>query len=356
MAAKFFKVRVDEFNIGFPPRLFSFKKGETLYSINLIPLGGYVKIKGETGEYEEDPDSFMYKPIWQRCIILASGVLMNFITAIFFLSIGLMIGLPASADNQEEFGRFAKISNSYIQIVSVVKDSPAQKAGLGMGDIIVSVDNKKINKIKDIQNYIENSDKAIDIKIRRGNETINKKIEPKKLEVSSKQQEDKKEISKKAIGVALSKGATVSYPFYIAPYYGIKNAFSITGKIFVSLYSLIKMYFSNQVSKLPIAGPVGIAVITGKMSKLGIAYLLQFIALLSINLAIINILPFPALDGAHILFLIIEKIRGKALSNYLKNWIHTVGFACLMLLMIVVTFKDLARFGGKAFDFLGNIF
>lgn len=335
VAARKNGVKVEEFGFGFPPRIFGIKKGETIYSINWIPLGGFVKIKGETGEYEEESDSFAHKKIWQRALILSSGVGMNFVLAAVLLSFGFMIGLPQVVDG--DLGS-AKIRDAKIQIVQVLENTPAEEAGLEVGDTILSVDGQKSDSVVNLQNYIdEKIDVPVKFEFERDEEMFQKEIVPIRLT----------ETSKGGIGVGLLKSGIVSYPWYFAVWKGAESTVLFTKEILVALYELIKNLIVAQKVAVDLSGPVGIAVLTGQVARMGFIYLLQFTAMLSVNLAVINFLPFPALDGGRILFLVIEKIRRKPVSQKIENLIHNIGFALLMVLVVLVTYRDIVRFGDK---------
>jgi regulator of sigma E protease len=323
-------LKVLEFGFGFPPRLFGIKRGETTYSINLIPIGGFVKILGEEGGAESDPRSFASQPIRTRALILAAGVLMNFLLAMVLLGIGFKIGLPQVIDSTD-----GKVRDEKIQIVYVSKDSPAEKSGLTLGDQIVSINGDKLDTVETMQNKIkEKAGDEIKLEVKRGDKFLEIKITP-------RENPPEKE---GALGVGLVKTGIVSYPLWQAIWKGIIVTISMIGTIFVAFYEIIKNLIVSKPVTAELAGPVGIAVITGQVTKMGFVYVLQFAAVLSINLGIINILPFPALDGGRILFLVIEKIRGKKVSQKVENLIHTIGFALLILLMIFVTFRDIFRF------------
>ncbi|MBI4215676.1 MAG: RIP metalloprotease RseP [Parcubacteria group bacterium] len=342
-AAKAFGVKVEEFAIGFPPRLFGFTRGGTKYFLNLIPLGGYVNIKGESGEHQTDPDSFSAKPVWQRAVIISAGVAMNIVTAFLFIFIGFGVGLPLPLDEDNPLPPQAKVRDVQIQIVQVLEGSPAFKVGLKRGDGIVKVDNQTFTEITDLQNYLHSGEgRSVLATIRRGSEL-------KEFEVGT---EKLGETQQYGLGVGLVKSGIVSYPLPTALWESAKRVVFVTREIFVSLGIILKNFFSGMKVDLPVAGPVGIAVITGEVSQLGFIYLLQFIALLSINLAIINILPFPALDGARLAFLAIEKVRGRPFNQQVEHWIHTVGFSLLMVLMVLVTYKDFVRYGGRIWNAL----
>ncbi len=346
-----FGVKADEFGFGFPPRVWGMYRDEkgkwiqvrgnkevkdppnTIYSINWLPLGGFVKIKGEDGEDEDDKDSLLSKPIWQRAIVMSAGVTMNVLLAAVLISIGLMIGLPQSID---DLSPKARIESEQVQILQVIKESPAANANFQLGDVILNIDGNEFVQVEDIQKYAhDNIDNEINYLVLREGGEMQIKVTP----------EFREDTGKGGIGVSITKIGLVSYPWYLAIYEGFKTTFILLWIILVAFYELIKGLITGQGLSADIAGPVGIATLTGQMARMGFVYILQFTALLSINLAIINFLPFPALDGGRILFLIIEKIKGSPVKREVENAIHNIGFMLLMLLVLVVTFKDVARFG-----------
>jgi regulator of sigma E protease len=347
MSSRKLGVKVEEFGFGFPPRAFGIYKSKdgkwkkvignqeiekdqnTVYSLNWLPLGGFCKIKGEEGEKIQDKDSFAIQPAWKRTIILSAGVFMNFVLAIILLTIGFKIGLPQTIEEGDS-ARDLKI-----QIAQVSKDSPAENSGLAIGDQIVSIEGEEFVEIEDVQEKIKSeSGKEINFKIRRGNEDLDIKAIPR---------EDPPE-GEGALGIALAKTGIVSYPLLQSIWMGITTTFTIVVAILLAFYDIIHNLLVQKPISAEFAGPVGIAVLTGQVTRMGFVYILQFAAVLSINLGILNILPFPALDGGRILFLLIEKIRGKKISQKIENTIHTVGFFLLILLLVVVTFKDIFKF------------
>lgn len=357
--AKKFKVKVEEFGIGFSPRIFGWQiwrepetaikkwriirgnreiieedqKFGTVYSLNWLPLGGFVKIKGQDGEEQEDADSFASHSIWQRFLILSAGVAMNGVLAMILIIIGFMIGMPQTTG---DVGPSAQISEHKIQIVKVFKDSPASKAELKVGDVIMGIDNQQFNNYSGLQKYVaEHSGQKLNYKIKRGSAEIISQITP----------EIRQETGKGGVGVAISETGIVKYPWHIAIWQGIKTTFILIWAILVAFFELFKGLILGHGLSAEMAGPVGIAALTGEVARMGFVYLMQFIALLSINLAILNFLPFPALDGGRILFLIIEKIKGSPVKKELENIAHSIGFLLLMLLVVVVTCKDISRFG-----------
>lgn len=342
-------IKAEEFGFGFPPRILGFVKDDetgkyklvpghkhvesenTIYSINWIPLGGFVKIKGEDGIGDRDPDSFASRPAWTRTKVLAAGVIMNFIFAWVLISIALMIGAPEAIDDSVE-----NISDTKIQISQVIPDSPADEMGLKVGDEILGM-----TSIAEVKNFVSgNGGGEIMLNIKRGKDTLELKGVPR--EEYPKEQGP--------LGVSLVKTAIISYPWYEAIWKGLVATYELIIFIIVTLCVLIRDLILGRSVAIDIAGPVGIAVLTHQVTTLGLVYILQFAAILSINLGIINGLPIPALDGGRILFIIIEKIKGSPVSQKVEQMFHTVGFTLLIALMLLVTFKDLMRF-----DIIGGI-
>jgi len=361
--ARKFGVKAEEFGLGFPPRVFGIYKNDqgqwkfvrgakeitdspkTIYSINWLPLGGFVKIKGENGEGQNDSDSFASKKIWQRAFMLSAGVVMNIALAAVLISFGFMIGLPQSLDGQ--LNSHANVSDKKIQIMQVMENTPAALAGLKIGDTIVAIDNQSFANYQELQSYVAAGiDKNLIYKIKRGQDLIEAGITPKLMS----------ETNRGGIGVAITETGIVSYPWYLAIFEGIKMTLFLTWAIIVAFYELIKGLILGHGVTADLSGPVGIATLTGQVARMGFIYLLQFTALLSINLAVINFFPFPALDGGRILFLIIEKIKRSPIKREVEGAIHNIGFALLMLLVLVVTFRDVARLGDVFKNFWDKLF
>lgn len=329
-------MKVEEFGFGFPPKIFGFRRGETEYTINLIPLGGFVKILGENGAEKENPRSFASKSAWSRFQVLIAGVSANVLLAVVFFSIVAFIGVPTISG--EEFPR-DNIRDVAVMIIEVAKDSPAQKAGMQAGDIILSIKNSGaslgITRNSDVEKFVaDNKGKELTFEIRRGKEVLN---------ITALARQDAP-ANQGATGISLAEVGTVSYAWHQAIWQGIKRAGEIMILIVLTLFGLVKSLILTGHVNGQLSGPVGIAVMAGQTANMGLAYLMQFIAMLSINLAIINALPFPALDGGRILFLAIEKIKGKPVSREWENTVHTAGMVFLLLLMALVTFRDFGTY------------
>lgn len=335
LAARRFGVGVEEFGLGFPPRILSVRRGGTRYSLNLIPLGGFVKIKGEHGESAEEPDSFAVQPAWKRAVILGSGVGMNFLLAIVLLSIGFSIGLPSVIDR--DLPSFATVRAVKIQIAEVLPDAPAATAGFMVGDTILAADGQTLESIEQLQGYTdEHRDQPIILTLERDGRSLTATATPRVLDESGRG----------LLGIGLIRTGIVRYPVPYALWMGLRGTVLITGQIFAAVGQLLRSVVTGGGAP-DLTGPVGIAVITGQVAKLGLPYVLQFVAILSVNLAIINALPIPALDGGRLLFLGIEKVRGRAVDRKLESMVHNIGFVLLILLMLVVTYRDVIRFGDR---------
>lgn len=352
IVARKFGVKVDEFGMGLPPRIFGFYKDKngkwkkvigskevkdvpkTLYSMNWLPLGGFCSIKGENGEGKNEKDSFASKKIWQRALILTAGVAMNFLLCAVLLSVGFMIGLPQAITDAEDKSLYVR--GRQIVISEVANNSPAKNAGVQMGDYLTSIEGVKFESVEEASNFINSKEgQELSIILTRGDEEISKKIIPQRTD----------EIKDRAIiGVGLVKTGIISYPIHEAIYMGFASTIKLAKLILVTFFELFRDFIFGRDVKVDVAGPIGIAVLTGQVVKMGFIYILQFTALISLNLAIINFLPIPALDGGRMVFLLIEKIRGSAISQKIENRINTIGFACLMLLFVAVTFHDISKF------------
>jgi len=329
LTARFFKMRVEEFGLGFPPKIKTItKRGDTEYTLNWLPLGGFVRLKGEQGNEDGamDPDSFASKPIWQRVIVLAAGVIMNVLLTIAVLTVGFTVGLPAFMDGAAQGGT---VRDAAIIITRVASGSPAQKAGLETGDRIISFNGETMTETGQVRDYTKSRlGQNVEIRIKRGNEELSKSAT---VEVLS-------ETKQPGIGIGFLQSGIVSYPIHIAFIEACKGTWFLTVGILAALQNAVLQFNVDGFQ-----GPVGIAVATGETAKLGYAYMLFLIAQLSLGLAIMNILPIPALDGGRILFAVIEKIRGRAVAAATEGVIHTIGFFLLIALIILITAKDIMR-------------
>lgn len=345
-------IKAEEFGFGFPPRIFGFvKQGKkwklikgnqliesknTVYSLNWIMLGGFVKIKGEDGMEKKAKDSFAGKSAWVRIKVLAAGVVMNFALAWLAFSIAFMVGIPQAVDSD------ITMKDTSIQISQVIPESPAEKMGIKPADQIIKCEmnipacKENFKNIEQVQKIInDGKGSEIALKVKRGNEFLTLRGTP-RVDYPADQG---------PLGISLAQTAVVSYPWYEAVYQGFKMTLNVMKLIVVTFYDIIHNLIVGEKVAVDVSGPIGIAVVAKQFTDLGFAYIMQFIALLSINLGIINAFPFPALDGGRILFILIEKIKGSPVSQKVEQIIHNFGFIFLILLMVFVTFRDVLKFG-----------
>lgn len=336
LVAKKLKIKVEEFGFGLPPRALSFKKGETVYSINWLPIGGFVKLlgedeagggrveKGKKGKISKESlkRAFFVRPIWQRALVVTAGVIMNFLLAVVIISfLFSAVGVP-------------EVGNEVI-VSSVVNNSPAQKAGLEKGDIIQEINGKEIkNSAELISITKQNQGKEVALLVKSGDQQETIKITPR---------EDYPE-DQGPMGVAVTQNVEVKkYPWYLAPFVGTREALYTSWLIISGLGMILYQLIFFGTAPTGVAGPVGIAQLTGQFVEFGPYAILSFISLLSLNLAILNILPFPALDGGRLLFIVIEAVTGKKVNQKFESYAHAAGMAILLALIALVTFHDLIR-------------
>ena len=333
-------VLVEEFGFGIPPRIFGVQVGETLYSLNLLPFGGFVKLHGESSdEGVSYPDrAFLNKSKKVRSLILVAGVLMNFILAILaFAVVYSFSGIPKDTGQ--------------VKVVEVTSGSPAQVSGIIVGDIVKIVDGKAVTKVSEFVELVEaKKGKKVVAEIERNGEV-------KKFTLSPRESPPEGE---GPLGVTIT-ATEIYYPPvlarpFIGIYYGFKEALFWGGTVVAGLIKIITDLFAGQAPK-DLAGPVGIFAITSEAAKLGALPLINFVGILSVNLAILNIVPFPALDGGRLLFVFIEKILGRKVVPRVESIIHTIGMIILILLILAITARDIQRLiaAGGVSGFLNNV-
>ncbi|WP_158212313.1 RIP metalloprotease RseP [Natranaerobius trueperi] len=309
--AKLSGVSVMDFALGFGPKLVSFQKGETNYSLRVVPLGGFVRMRGEDPDEADEPGSFLKASPLQRIGILAAGSIMNFVLAFILLSIlHGMVGIPGEDPNQ---------------IGEIVEGGAAEEAGLQQGDEIVEINDTEITEWEQLVSIInENPGDELELTIIRDGEPLEVSVVP----------EEEPETGRGVIGVTNLQPA--SFPQAIA--HGFEQTVFFIQMLFVGLYQMI----TGQVEP-DVAGPVGIVHMVGEVAETGFVNLFPFTAFLSINLGVLNLLPIPALDGSRIIFTVIELVRGKPIDPNKENFAHFIGFAFLLLLMFVILYNDLLR-------------
>ncbi len=343
LAAKKFGIRVDEFGLGFPPKIFGKKFGETEYSLNWIPFGGFVRIFGERPDDESSvgPDSkrsLIAKPWWQQIIVLVAGIVFNFIFAWILLSLAFMFGVAGSAESYKS-AYPDRFHDERVTVAMVDPASPAAAAGIKAGDTLLGAKYGTIEVEKfSVDNFREAINKSagvpIEVSLKRGNEIMTREVVAKRGVITD-------QADKYAIGIIMDEVGTLRLPIHYAVYEGGRLTIKMLQDVTKGLGALIVGALTGHGHLSNLTGPVGIAGLVGDMARLGISYLFMLTALISINLGIINLVPFPALDGGRILFVLIEAIRRKPISHKFANAVNAVGMMLLLLLMLVITVKDI---------------
>ncbi|MDI6736143.1 MAG: RIP metalloprotease RseP [bacterium] len=411
LAAKKQGIKVEQFAIGFPPKLFAFKRGETEYRICAIPCGGYIKMAGENPDEElkGEPWEFSSAPVRKRMKIVLAGPLMNFVLGFVLFSLIAMLGVPTYSNivgkvEKDSFAQTAGIlagdkiikvnktkTNNWTELISaissssgtrfetckveltilrdnqeikkeitrekkdkeigimpyvstkfkeVVKGCPAQKAGLKKGDVVTSINGKQVLQWDEMAEIIrKNPGKELIFGIDREGESMNVKITP--AAKPGYDVDKKKEIKVGSIGILACSEMYRVNPL-VALWHGLLQTLATIQVIYLILWQLIQGALSYKL----LAGPIGIVQMSGEQAQLGLIYLLGFIAMLSVNLGVVNLLPLPILDGGHVLFLTLEKIRGKALHTKTQIVIQWVGITIIVCLTLLVCNNDIRRLLG----------
>ncbi|MEK7566967.1 MAG: site-2 protease family protein [Patescibacteria group bacterium] len=330
LAARKNGVRVDEFGFGFPPRLFGFKRGQTLYSLNLFPLGGFVKIAGENEAESSDSENFASKSLFSRASILFAGVFFNIVLAFIIFSVVVPLGIPVDAE--DPYWQL-RVRDTAITVVEVLKGSSAELAGFKTGDRVLTLETISGGIIKpshvfEVQDFTRaNAGQSAIIEIERRGQ---------KIVLSANLAE-----GEAPLGVATAKVGKIASPWYAVPWVGLELTAFAVWRTLEGFFFILKLLFSGQSVAGFISGPVGIFSLVSGILDFGPVILMTFVATLSINLAIINLMPFPALDGGRLLFLMIEGLRGKPLSRRIGGLAHALGFAILIMLMAIITYLDI---------------
>lgn len=329
LVAKKFGIKVEEFALGFPPRIWAKRRGETTYSINAIPIGGFVRLYGEEEPPEKDRHrSFYYKPKKVRAAVAVAGVFMNFLLAV----VAFWIIVWAQGWD--------------VRITAVAENSPAHKAGVRPGDVIASVDSRPIRGMEPFKSTINSrAGQETELLVTRGEEEFTVKVTPR---------EEPPE-GEGALGVAISTVTPTEPPAWQKPavsaWYGLQQAFFVAVETTVAVGGAIASVVGGTAPE-GLAGPVGIYKVTEFAARFGIFSLISLVGLLSVNLAVLNIVPFPALDGGRLLFIIIEAFFGRRVVPAFERTIHMVGFALLIGLLILVTLSDVRKLLSGEFSLL----
>lgn len=331
--AKFLGVRVDEFGFGFPPRILGKKFGETFYSLNLLPFGAFVRLYGEE-KGEDSARSFSTRPVWQRSAIALGGVVSFWIIAVVLFSMVMILGLPVEITDESEYD----LSNAAVQIVYVDAKSPAEMAGLQVGDAILRLKNGqqvlKTSRVKEVQGFVDsNRGNEIIITFRRGKDISNVKLTPRAVTPEGEG----------PMGVALARTTIQKYPWYEAPLKGINVTFSFAASIIQGWMQILSEAIRGVPTRAQFMGPVGILGLFTQVAQLGANYFVQFVAIIAAYLAMFNLLPIPSLDGGKLLFLSIEAARRKAVSQETEQRITSFFLTFFIIVMVWITVKDIIR-------------
>ncbi len=340
IVAKKSGIRVDEFGFGFPPRAKKlFERKGTVFTLNWIPFGGFVKIFGENGEEGQTAkDSFVSKSKWTQVGVLLAGPLFNFLFAWLILALMFMIGSPTLYD--ESYSDSMK--DVKVAVVEVLSDSPAQQSGVLIGDQILSLSYGNKNEIpvdsaEDISEIFKNKGiETVTLEVLRKGKTFDVELMPSYGLYEGQ--------TDPALGVLLDKVGVLRLPPHQALWKGLERTWTLTESTAVFLFDLIKGLIQGDSSSAgSITGPVGIVPVVGNAIEVGFSFVVIITALISINLAIINLLPFPALDGGRLLFILIETIKRSPINPKTASWFNGVGFFILIGLMILVTVRDIIK-------------
>lgn len=350
VAAKLFKMRVDEFGIGYPPKAMGWKRGETEYSLNWLPFGGFVKIYGEDPGTTTSKDSVGYraggtdasrsfssKSHWQQAVVLVAGIGMNLVFAYLILSVTLALGMPRALTSEE-----ALFAPDATLVVSAVLDgSPADAAGIMRGDMVRLVTSSEGSfsgaDADAFTSFVASAEDApLTFTLERGGSEVTLEAVPEAGIIAS-------EPERAALGVGIAPVGTVAVPFYKAPIEGAVLTWEVTKETAAGLWYFFGGLFTFTADLSQVSGPIGIAGAVGDAGASGIIPLLTLTAIISINLALINLIPVPALDGGRLLFVAIEAVTRKPIPHLLANALNFGGFALLILLMLVVTASDLFK-------------
>lgn len=325
LAAKKSGILVEEFGFGFPPRIWGFKKGETLYSINLLPIGGFVKLFGE--EYHEgklDKRAFVSKSPAQKAFVIIAGVIGNFLLAWVLISYLFTQGVPTPTNK--------------VFVEKVLKNSPAEVAQLKEGDqltlLTVGAKIYKLNTTQDLSTYSKQfSGQRVIFTVKSQKNERNVMMIPRETPPAGEG----------PLGLQITSYEEKKYTWYQAPFYGLVHSFTITQKIVVELSKTAFNFFTFQKTSVDVAGPVGIAQYTGQAIKFGKNAVLELMALLSLNLAVINILPFPALDGGRLMFILYEWVTKRRVNKHVERYVNMFGMGVLLLLAALITIHDVIK-------------
>ena len=313
LVAKRVGIGVMEFAIGFGPKLVGFQSGETAYSLRVFPLGGFVRLVGEDPDEIEEEGSFQQQSVWKRCAVIAAGPLMNFVLSILLFSMIYFgyLGVPVAGTTQ---------------IGEVLQGGRAQDVGLMPGDEITAIAGESVENWNELVAIIHaHPEQEIEINFERNGEARAVRVTPTRDQVTGEGR----------IGI---QQQTRLYSFFPSIRLGVAHTLMFLRFIATSIYQMVTGRVAPDV-----VGPVGIIQIVGEVARTGVVNLLSLAAIISLNLGFLNLLPIPALDGSRLMFLVIEGLRGRPVDPQKESFVHFIGFTVLILLMILIAYRDLAR-------------
>ncbi len=326
-------VEVEEFGFGFPPRLFGWKRGGTLYSLNLLPLGGFVRLKGEHSA-DRQPGSFAAASKVVKTKILLAGVGMNLLVAYLILTVLAAVGLPPLIAGQFNVGHSHYSQPPQVLVAAVAAGSPAAQAGIMMGDFVISANGQNFNTADDLFNFTKaNAGQTVTLAVKEGGQIVAKTVTLRPADAKDG-----------FLGVTPLATSRLAYGWW-APVEAAGLAAQLVWGTLAAFGGLIAGLVAHARVSNQVTGPVGIVVILRNLLHLGAGYVAAFVASISLSLAVINALPIPALDGGRLALLVVQKISGRRLPQRTETLIHAVGFAVLIGLMILITVIDVRRLG-----------
>jgi regulator of sigma E protease len=334
VAAKRSGVRVDEFGLGFPPRLLGWRRGETLYSLNAIPLGGFVRLFGEEGEGKNDSRSFISQSAGVRARILVMGVIMNLLLA-YVIICGLFLFQTPLFIGQPEDYPGAKITSQSVHITRVEKDSPAATAGVKVGDVVLALNGQRVGSDRILKEMLEErAGQPVELLVKRGGENVSLKAQL------------RAEKERGALGVGLAQSQSVKLPLWSVPVVAAIEEVRLVWRTLQEIVGIFTRLLVSAEAPAGIVGPIGISAVIGQILSLGLVPLARLVAVLSVSLAVFNALPIPALDGGRLAFIGIEKLAGRRIKAAVENAAHTVGIWLLLLLIVGISLYDIYRLKG----------
>ena len=326
-------IKVEEFGFGLPPRLWGIKKGETIYSLNWIPFGGFVRMLGEN-EAVNSHRAFSSKSAGQRILVVVAGVMMNFGLGFVLMMLGFWLAMPPFVTPPEQYVANPSQITSQVVVVGVIEGSPAEAAGLQSGDYLLGAGATTFTTTDDFKEFTNaNGAQAFTVRVQRDNEAMELRLTPTLGEAGFE------------VGAWIDRSVqSVHYVWWQVPWLALQETARLLWVVLVAIAGFIYQLFTKASVSSDLAGPVGIAKITADLLSLGWLRIVQFTIFLSINLGIINLVPFPALDGGRLLFIIIELLRGgRKVPQRIEGAIHGLGFVLIMLLILVVTYRDVIK-------------